>query len=72
MIITDKNKDSVLMFLKKSRGQALVINDNARENIAIKKAMGDRISLILVKSSHSRNVRHTMKEYCFNDLLRIL
>ncbi|MFH0891386.1 MAG: HAD hydrolase-like protein [Candidatus Falkowbacteria bacterium] len=72
IIITDKNKGSVLKFLKKSRGQALIINDNARENIAIKKALGDSVRTILVKSPHSKNIRHNMKEFSFNELLRIL
>jgi len=72
IIITDKNKDFVLKFLKKSQDRALIINDNARENIAIKKALNDKAELILVKSPHSRNVRHNMKEYHFNELLRIL
>lgn len=72
IIWTDKRKDLALAFLKKQKEKALIINDNARENLAIKKKLGGRAKVILVKSPHSKNIRHNMKEYGFNDLLRIL
>ena len=72
IIWTDKRKDLALAFLKKQKEPAFIINDNARENLAIKKKLGGRARVILVKSSHSRNAKHNMKEYSFNQILRIL
>ena len=72
IIYTGREKSQALVFLKKAKDKVIVVNDNARENRAIAGRLGDRAKIYLVKSMHSRNIPHDMKEYELNELLKIL
>lgn len=69
IIITDGNKARCLGFIKKTRENIIIINDNARESFRMKKILG-KGEIFLIKGPHSDNIKHKLNVYslkgCFN------
>lgn len=74
IIILDKKKYQNLGFLKKSNppvgSDILIINDNAKETLKMKKAIGKCV-VCLVRGPYSRNVKHNFKIYNIKDCLKL-
>lgn len=60
IIITDKDKADVLNFLKEEEKKIVFINDNAKENINIRKKLPN-IKTLLIRGPHADNVEHKQK-----------
>jgi FMN phosphatase YigB (HAD superfamily) len=71
IIITNKNKVDSFKFLRNSKEEILIINDNARENQAILKFLSNAQAL-LIKGIHSNNIKHNYKEHSFKQAAKIL
>ena len=71
IIITDKNKGQALDIFIKEREPIVIINDNARESFAIKRAVG-RGELLLVKGPYSRDIRHNRKVHTLRQISKLL
>ena len=71
IVITDKNKIDSFKFLRNSKEEILIVNDNARENLAASKLL-PKAKIFLIKGIHSNNIEHNYKEYSLNQATRAL
>ncbi|MCX6796558.1 MAG: HAD family hydrolase [Candidatus Falkowbacteria bacterium] len=71
IIITDKNKVDGFKFLRNSKKEILIVNDNARENRAALKLL-PHAQALLIKGIHSNNIKHNYKEYSLKQIAKIL
>ncbi|MFC1678499.1 HAD family hydrolase [Patescibacteria group bacterium] len=60
IMLTDKDKEKVIDFLKNEKERVILVNDNAQESLKIKKVLGN-IRIILIKGPHSKNIKHNLK-----------
>ncbi|MEI7424945.1 MAG: HAD hydrolase-like protein, partial [Candidatus Staskawiczbacteria bacterium] len=65
----DKTKNNFIKKLSKLNKDILIINDKASEALALKKILGEKAKIFLVKSPHSKNVAH--KEKIHKDIRKI-
>ena len=75
IIITSRDKDQVVDFLKKSKEAHIIINDKPRESLALKKELslvGAKARIILVKGPYSKNALKNRKFYALKDIARAL
>ena len=75
IIITDKGKEYVVDFLKKSKKAHIIINDNLKESLALKKELsltGSKARIILVKGPYSKNASKNKKVYALKDINKAL
>jgi len=75
IIITSRDKDQVVDFLKKSKEAHIIINDKPRESLALKKELslaGVRARIILVKGPYSKNALKNRKFYALKDIASAL
>lgn len=70
IVIVDKSKHEALNFLKKSKEEILIINDNAYEIIEMQKAIG-KCEVCLIRGPYSKNVEHNLKVYNIKDCLKM-
>ncbi len=71
IIITAKDKEKSLNFLKKKKEKIIIINDKIQESLKIRKMLG-RGEIILIKSKYSNIVKHNYKEYNLREVQKIL
>jgi FMN phosphatase YigB (HAD superfamily) len=71
IIITNKNKVDSFKFLRNSREEILIVNDNAQENRAALKLLPN-VRALLIKGIHSNNIKHNYKEYSFKQAAKLL
>jgi len=75
IIITNKDKDQVVGFLKKSKDTHIIINDKVQESMALKKELvsaGGRARIILVKGPYTKNISGDNKVYILKDVFDAL
>jgi GNAT superfamily N-acetyltransferase len=75
IIITNKDKDQIIGFLKKSKEAHVIINDKPRESLALKKELslaGVRSRIILVRGPYSKNAPAHKKFYALKDVGKAL
>ena len=61
IIVTDKDKSESLKFLKDKKERILIVNDNAKESVIIKKALKNRAEIFLVQGPYSDNIKTPFK-----------
>jgi len=71
IITTDKNKEQLFDFLKNNKNDIIIINDNARESIAMQKTLKNS-QLFLIKGPYSENVKHNLKTYHIGELIQLI
>jgi len=57
----NKSENNFIKKLKNLNQEILIINDKADESLAIKKMIGERAKIFLIKSPHSKNTTHNEK-----------
>ncbi len=75
IIITDKGKERVVDFLKKSKDVHIIINDKPKESLALKKELslvGAKARIILVKGPYSKGATVNKKFYALKDIAKAL
>lgn len=70
IIITDKDKIKKLRFLKNINEKIVVINDNVKENLLIKKYL-PQAEIFLIHGPHAKNIKHKERVYKLKDVLKI-
>ena len=70
IIVTDKEKINELHFLKNAKEKIIIINDNAKENLLIKKYL-PQAEIILIHGPHAKNIEYGEKTFKLNDILRL-
>jgi len=67
ILITDKSKVGALKFLRNKQSEVIIINDNAQENLLIRRSM-PLVKTILISGPHAVNIIHNEKKYKLNDI----
>lgn len=70
ILIANDNKHKTLGFLKKSKENILIINDNAREILEMEKAIG-KCEVCLINGPYSENIKYGLKVYNIKDCLKL-
>jgi len=68
IILTDIDKAKILKTLQKTKEKILIINDNAREILEMKKVLKN-CNIFLTKGPYCDNVSHNLKTHTLNELL---
>jgi len=70
IIIAEQAKNKRLDFINNKTSDLIIINDNAKESLALKKALG-RGEIFLIKGPYSNNIKHNLKIYKLKDCLTL-